>query len=120
MCHVLIVDDDAQVRSMLVEALPRAIGASSIEEGLAVAKGHQPSWILLDNRFQDVWLTGLDALPRFRALAPKAKIVLMTAAPNRYEEEQARRAGAEDYCCKALDLAEKLKAVASLPPRVAA
>ena len=52
--------------------------ASSPEEALESLRTTQPQIIVLDHGLSGK-LTGLDAAPRLRQLAPKAKIIMFTA-----------------------------------------
>ena len=81
---VLIVEDDPDIQS-LIETIfsmdPRfaVTGlAESAEEALEMARTSKPEIIVLDDRL-DGSLTGVDAVPQFKAAAPGAKIILFTA-----------------------------------------
>jgi len=53
-------------------------GAASAEEGLELARSGEPGLIVLDHGLTGE-LTGLQAAPRFKKVAPLAKIILFTA-----------------------------------------
>ena len=81
---VLIVEDDPDIQS-LIETIfsmdPRFLVtglAESAENGLELARTKKPEIIVLDDRL-DGSLTGVDAVPQFKAAAPGAKIILFTA-----------------------------------------
>jgi DNA-binding NarL/FixJ family response regulator len=81
---VLIVEDDPDIQS-LIETIfsmdPRfeVTGlAESAEDALEMARTSKPEIIVLDDRL-DGSLTGVDAVPQFKAAAPGAKIILFTA-----------------------------------------
>lgn len=53
-------------------------GAESAEAGLELARTTEPGLIVLDHGLTGM-LTGLEAAPRFKRVAPLAKIILFTA-----------------------------------------
>jgi len=53
-------------------------GAASAEEGFELARTAAPELIVLDHGLAGA-MTGLEAAPHFRELAPEAKIILFTA-----------------------------------------
>jgi two-component system, NtrC family, nitrogen regulation response regulator GlnG len=53
-------------------------GAASAEEGFELVRTTEPRLIVLDHGLAGE-LTGLEAAPRFKELAPQAKIILFTA-----------------------------------------
>ena len=80
----LIVEDDPDIQLLIETALfmdPRFTFADvteSAEEALESARTTPPEIIILDQSLAGD-LTGLDAAPQLKALAPHAKIVLFTA-----------------------------------------
>lgn len=80
----LIVEDDLDIQSLVATIFsmdPRfsvAGLADSAEDALEMARITQPAVIVLDDRLAGA-LTGVDAVPQFRAAAPNAKIILFTA-----------------------------------------
>ena len=81
---VLIVEDDPDIQS-LIETIfsmdPRfsvAGLAESAEAGLELVRSTKPEIIVLDDRLEGS-LTGVAAVPRFKEVAPEAKIILFTA-----------------------------------------
>ncbi|HEX7538348.1 MAG TPA: response regulator [Dermatophilaceae bacterium] len=81
---VVIVEDDPDIQS-LIETIfsmdPRfsVVGlADTAEAALELAGTTQPEIIVLDDRLAGA-LTGVDAVPEFKAAAPGAKIILFTA-----------------------------------------
>jgi NtrC-family two-component system response regulator AlgB len=53
-------------------------GVASAEEGFELARTTEPTLIVLDHGLAGE-LTGLEAAPRFKELAPQARIILFTA-----------------------------------------
>jgi YesN/AraC family two-component response regulator len=114
---VLIVDDEALVRSFVRDALvPRALvkEASDAEKALAILEEH--AWgidlVLLDHSLPR--LSGLRALQIMKRNWPWIPIVLITAFGSEELAAQALRAGASDYLPKPIGLAALLQTVARL------
>jgi DNA-binding NarL/FixJ family response regulator len=84
MKSVVIVEDDPDIQS-LIETIfsmdPRFCVsglADSAEDAVALARTTEPEIIVLDDRLAGA-LTGVDAVPLLKEVAPKAKIILFTA-----------------------------------------
>lgn len=84
MKHVVIVEDDPDIQS-LIETIfsmdPRfsVTGmADSAEDALEIVRTKETEIIVLDDRLAGS-LTGVDAVPQFKEVAPDAKIILFTA-----------------------------------------
>lgn len=80
----VIVEDDPDIQ-FLIRTLfsldPRfTIGgeATSAEEGFELVRSTEPGIIVLDHGLTGE-LTGMDAAPKFKEVAPNAKIILFTA-----------------------------------------
>ena len=106
--RILVVDDDAAFRGMLVEALRDkefdVDVAGSAEEGIRLAAAGDFDLVL-----QDVMLpgmSGIEALPHLKRAAPLADIVVMTAFSSRDSAVEALKRGAYDYFTKPFSLAE--------------
>lgn len=108
--RILVVDDDAAIRSTLSEALADGgaaeIGvAASAEEAIRILDGSAvPDIVLTDIRMRG--LDGLDLLRVVRQRAPTCKVVLMTAYHDVGTAVSAMREGAADFLCKPFDLHE--------------
>jgi DNA-binding NarL/FixJ family response regulator len=81
---LVVVEDDPDVQ-FLVETVfsmdsrfTLAAVAASAEEALESLRAAQPEIIVLDHGLSGQ-LTGLDAAPRLKKLAPQAKIIMFTA-----------------------------------------
>jgi DNA-binding NarL/FixJ family response regulator len=118
---VLIVDDATDLRLVVRETLARSsdfvvVGeAADGAEAVAVAAEAQPDLILLDLDMPGVG--GLAALPRLRAAAPHAHVIILSGLPRDGHEAQARSAGAVGYLEKGIParrLVDELTAVAGL------
>lgn len=81
---LVVVEDDRDMRLLvrvILAADPRievAGEAASADEALALARTLDPGLIILDHAI-DGDMTGLDAAPLLKRLAPHAKILLFTA-----------------------------------------
>jgi len=107
MSRILVVDDEPAIGWSLREVLSddgHAVElAASVAAGLATCRDFQPEAMLLDVRLPD--RDGLEALPEFRAAAPAAAVVVMTAFGDLKTAVRALDAGAFDYLPKPFDLA---------------
>lgn len=108
---VLVVDDEPSIcwafeRALLAEG-HKVQSASSAEEGLELAKRHQPSLILLDVRLPRE--DGISALPKFIAASKQAAIVVMTAFGDLETAVAAVQNGASDYLTKPFKLEDALR-----------
>jgi DNA-binding NtrC family response regulator len=128
MSRILIVDDEPAIswslRSLFVEEGHAVDAAATVEAGLAACARATPDAVLLDVRLPGG--DGIAALPEFRALAPRAPVVVMTAFGDLETAVRAVNAGAFDYLVKPFDLdrvsgtvaralAEATQAAAALP-----
>ncbi|MDQ1482203.1 MAG: hypothetical protein QOF35_279 [Actinomycetota bacterium] len=81
---VVIVEDDPDIQSLVATIFsmdPRFFVsglASSAEDAVDLARTTDPEIIVLDDRLTGS-LTGVEAVPRFKEVAPDAKIILFTA-----------------------------------------
>lgn len=129
MSTILVVDDDASVRTVLSRALVRA--GHSVETAPTAAALFR----LIDAGTGDLLVTdvmlpdanGLDLLPRIAALRPGMPVIVVSAQNTLMTAIGANAAGAFDYFPKPFDLDQVTSAVAaalaaaaaSAPPRPA-
>jgi two-component system nitrogen regulation response regulator GlnG len=103
--HILVVDDDNEVRYSLNRVLSsqhyRVEEAPSGEAGVAAVKRSPPDVVLLDNRMTG--MTGLETLQHIRAANPKQLVILMTAYGTAQTAIEAMKYGAFDYVVKPFD-----------------
>ena len=105
--RVLVVDDQGSMRDLLrwtLEEDPqfRVVGeASGGREAVALARHYQPDLVILDLAMPGVG--GLEALPLIRAVAPLAKIVVLSGLDPAEVADVARGQGAVGYLCKGAD-----------------
>src|SRR5213082_3571948 len=103
---VLLVDDVADLRFMLRLNLDGSgrfstIGeASNGQEGIELAREHQPDLVLLDIAMpiQD----GLDALPEILEVSPQSRVVILSSFGEQRYGERALALGASAYVEKTL------------------
>jgi DNA-binding NtrC family response regulator len=102
--RILIVDDEQAICwafSQLLQPEGYLVSvAASAEEGLELAAKENPDLVLLDIRLPG--LSGLDALPKFKALNPELPIIVMTAHGTMETAIEATRRGAYNYLIKPL------------------
>lgn len=111
--RVLIVDDDPAVQKLLATALERksyqAVACGTGAAALAEIGAQRYEIILLDLGLPDV--PGLELITRLRALAPSARIVIVTADTTSETLLQAVREHAFDYLRKPFDIHDVVGAV---------
>jgi CheY-like chemotaxis protein len=119
MKKVLIIDDEEDVRYIVQMSLGRVgqmmvVEATSGEEGLALAKREQPSFILLD-----MMMPGMDGAAVFRALRAEPDtaaipVVFLTAKAMIGEVQRLKNLGAKGVVVKPFDpmtLAKEINAI---------
>jgi two-component system nitrogen regulation response regulator GlnG len=108
MPRLLVIDDEESICWGLAELAKRleweVATAATAELGLVLAGRQQPDLVLLDVRLPG--MDGLAALPKLRAIAPAARVVVMTAHGDLATAVEAVRAGALDYVAKPFELAQ--------------
>ncbi|HVY84160.1 MAG TPA: response regulator transcription factor [Caulobacterales bacterium] len=101
---ILVIDDDVELRSALIEQFEledgfQAMGAGSAEDGLALAAEVHPDIILLDVHLPD--MDGIEACRMLRQRGVRAPIILLTGAAREEADQVAGLdAGANDYVLK--------------------
>lgn len=113
--RVLIVDDHAVVRAglrMLIDQDPdmKVMSvAGNRSEALATAASDQPNIIILDIVLGDE--DGLSLLPELRAVAPNARVLVLTGLRGSDSQRQAMRAGAMGIVLKEHAVEVLIKAI---------
>ena len=100
--RILAIDDDRRLLENFCLCLEaegyRVTTADNLAEGLKLAATQPFHVCLLDRSIgQD---SGLDALPRFRELAPQMRVIMVTAHAGVPEAVRAIAEGASDYLVK--------------------
>ncbi len=113
MTKVLIVDDDALVRSSLMQTVAtqglEPLPAEDAAAALAAARKHAPAAVLLDLGLPD--RPGMELLPELAALDPEAPVIILTGQGDIRSVVQAMRLGAYDYLTKPYDVDQLLISV---------
>jgi two-component system, NarL family, nitrate/nitrite response regulator NarL len=105
--RVLVVDDHTLFRRGLIALLAGdgrfqvVAEAGDANEAHQRAAALQPDVILLDNHMPGV--RGVDALAGFKALAPQARVLLLTVSEDERDLAAALRGGARGYLLKTMD-----------------
>ena len=102
---LLIVDDDAAVRSVLEDFLSvtyECAAVGSAEEALELLGRGDFQLVLSDISMEG--MSGLELIPHVRALAPDALVILVSGSQDMESAVGALRAGAFDYVLKPFDL----------------
>jgi two-component system response regulator (stage 0 sporulation protein F) len=105
--RVLVVDDEAGMREMLVEFLDhRGYQTSAAVDGASAVRAllQDPADIvLLDIAMPG--LSGVDALPTIRAFAPRTAVIMVTANIDRELAKRCLAYGAFDFLVKPVNFA---------------
>lgn len=103
-----LVDDEAGLRRLLRSSLEAREGfevvgeAGDGAEAVDLVARSQPDVVVLDLGLPD--LSGLDVIPRIRAVAPAARVVVFTGSVEADFEGRAKTAGAHAFAVKGQDL----------------
>ena len=101
---ILIIDDEGNIRRMLRALLEpegyRVREAGSAEDGLQEAERAEPDVVLLDLMLPG--MSGLEALSRFRDVAPGVPVVMMSGRATLSDAVEATRTGAFHFFEKPL------------------
>jgi len=105
---VLVVDDDTAHRTMLRTLLSGwqydITEADDGESAIAQVEGHPFDLVLIDIRM--IRMSGLEALPKIKAINPAIPVIIMTAYSSVETAVDALKKGAYDYLTKPLDFDE--------------
>jgi DNA-binding response OmpR family regulator len=103
--RVLVVDDEPELRDMLLEYLQKkgyeAKGAADGREALEALPALQPHLILLDIRMPG--LSGVETLKRIKALRPETPVVMVSGIDDTEVARSTLAMGAADYVTKPVD-----------------
>ena len=102
---ILLVDDDEVFRERLAKALRErgyeVATAADHDAALTAAQGRRPDFAIVDLRMPG--LSGLSLIGPLHAVAPGARIVVLTGYGSITSAVEALRAGAHDYLSKPVD-----------------
>lgn len=103
---ILIIDDEKDVhysfRRLLQSEPFEILTAESGDEGIKLAKKHNPDLIVMDIRMGNQ--SGLDTLKDLRQYNPKQLVIMMTAYGTSQTAIEAMKLGAYDYVLKPFDI----------------
>jgi len=117
--HILVVDDNPQIRQLLKECLQDEYLVSEADDGISAL--HQVRQTMPDLIISDVIMPGMDGFDLCRALKTdetfrKIPVILLTAKASELMRVEGMEAGADDYIPKPFspnDLLEKIKKLSS-------
>lgn len=102
--QILVVEDDPAIRDTLIDILElnqlQALGAADGEEGLALARKHQPDIILSDVAMPKLDGFGLLAALRADDRTRSIPVIIISASIEAERMRQGMDLGAEDYITK--------------------
>lgn len=111
--RVLVVDDDPDLAATLVEFLAgdgyRADAVGDAGAALRAVAAAPPDVVLLDIELPG--LSGVEALPALHAVAPGARVIVISGTSSEALARQALARGAYDFVTKPLDLAYLARSV---------
>ena len=112
--HILIVDDDDQLRKVLGESLSleghKVAEANGLEQALEILKDHVFQLVISDLRMPESG-EGLELLAYLQEYSPHTEVIIMTGFGTVDNAVEAMRAGAFDYHEKPLNLEHMLLTV---------
>lgn len=111
---ILVVDDDPEMRALLLEVL-RDEGYDVVEtrdgtEAVLALRARTFDVILMDKNMPGP--SGLDLLPGFRRICPNSQIIMMTAFGDVASYMEAAEKGAVEYLFKPFRMEEMKDAIA--------
>ena len=116
MAHVLVIEDDATIRSALIRALGEhghaVSSASTGSQGLQLILSEQPDIVVLDLGLPD--MDGIDVCRQMRSGGYLGGIIMVTARAGELDRVVGLDVGADDYLAKPFGLAELLARVRAL------
>ena len=111
--HILVIDDDPAFNRVLSRALVQrgfeAYGAQDPESALALAREHQPEYVVLDLNLDGS--SGLRLIEPLRAVNPDCRILVLTGYASIATTVDAIKLGATQYLAKPADVDAILKAL---------
>jgi nitrogen regulation protein NR(I) len=114
MGHILIVDDDPQLRQsfekLLTEEGHRVRTAATGEAGLEMVKAAVPDLVIMDVRLPG--MSGLEAFRHMHEVEPKLPVIIMTAYGTTETAIEATKLGAFEYVLKPFEIPDILALIA--------
>ena len=110
---VLVVDDDAEMRALLLDVLRNdgyeVAEAKDGAEAVLALRGRAFDVILMDKNMPGP--SGLDLLPGLRRICPRSRIIMMTAFGDVPSYMEAAEKGAVEYLFKPFRMEEMKAAI---------
>lgn len=104
---ILVVDDEPEIRSLLVRFLGKkgftVHSAGTLSEGRKMIREHNPSLIFLDVNLPDG--NGLNELKQINSAGQRAKVIMMSAFDHNEVKLAAIQSGALDFLSKPFNIA---------------
>ena len=114
--RILVVDDDAKIRSVVRRGLAYegflVSEAASGDEGLMVARDRRPAVIILDVALPGI--DGFEVTRRLRASGHDVAVLMLTARDEVKDRVQGLETGADDYLVKPFSFEELLARIHAL------
>jgi DNA-binding NtrC family response regulator len=108
-----VVDDDAEMRALILDELRHegyeVVEAKNGAEAVLALRGREFAIVLMDKNMPG--LSGLDLLPRFRRMCPHSRIIMMTAFGDVPSYVEAVEKGAVEYLFKPFQIREMKAAI---------
>ena len=106
--RILIVDDEANLRFFLTEAMRKrgyqVAEAENAEAALEMFRSNPFDLVILDSHLPGI--NGVDAIPKFKEIDPDVTLIIMTAYKTRTLHQQALEFGAYDFFTKPFKMEE--------------
>ncbi len=106
--RILIVDDEAFIRVLLMQTLEELedqgveiLSAADGQEGLDLALSERPDLVFLDVMMPK--LSGYEVCRQIKSVNTKIYVVLLTAKGQSIDKEEGTDAGADEYVTKPFD-----------------
>jgi len=116
--RLLLIDDDEAFRAVLARSLARrgfqVVTAAGLEEALACCGDQAPEYVILDLNLAGQ--SGLNLIQPLLALAPAARILILTGYASIPTVVRAMKLGAVHYLAKPADVADILCALREEAP----
>ena len=111
--HILVIDDDPAFNRVLTRALAQrgftVFGAQEAETALALAREHEPEYVVLDLNIAGS--SGLRLIEPLLAVNPDCRILVLTGYASIATTVDAIKLGATQYLAKPADVDAILKAL---------
>jgi DNA-binding response OmpR family regulator len=111
--HVLVIEDEPQMRAMLTDNLEfdgyRVTAVASGEDGIAEFERQSFSLLLVDVMLPGI--SGFDVCQRLRGLGTRVPIIVLTARTHERDRVRGLDLGADDYVSKPFSVSELLARV---------